>query len=69
VTEAIGATGQFTDERVKALVVGYAGCAEDLLCELSMQLEQHTDGYDQHDDITVLCLHRDTIDRPLESIT
>jgi serine phosphatase RsbU (regulator of sigma subunit) len=58
ITEAIGATGQFTDERVQALVVGHDGSAENLLFELCTQLDAHTYGYDQHDDITVLCLHR-----------
>jgi phosphoserine phosphatase RsbU/P len=58
VTEAVGVTGQFTDERVQALVMGHESCAEDLLRVLAEQLEQHTAGHDQHDDITVLCLHR-----------
>jgi phosphoserine phosphatase RsbU/P len=61
VTEAIGVTGQFTDERLQALMVGRQGHADDLLGELTAQLEKHTDGYDQHDDITVLCLHRQSL--------
>jgi len=58
VTEAVGVTGQFSDERVQALVVGHENSAENLLSKLFTQLEEHTAGYDQHDDITVLCLHR-----------
>lgn len=60
VTEAVGAAGQFSDERVQALVIDHNDSAENLLSKLFMQLEDHTVGYDQHDDITVLCLHRQT---------
>jgi serine phosphatase RsbU (regulator of sigma subunit) len=42
-------------------MVGRQGHADDLLGELTAQLEKHTDGYDQHDDITVLCLHRQSL--------
>jgi phosphoserine phosphatase RsbU/P len=58
VTEAVGATGQFSDERVQTLAVGFEGSAQALLTELVTQLEQHSAGHDQHDDITALCLHR-----------
>jgi phosphoserine phosphatase RsbU/P len=58
VTEAVGDSGYFTDARVHALFVEHTGDAEEFLGDLSSQLDKHTAGHDQHDDITLLCLSR-----------
>ena len=62
VPEATSKSGeQFSEERLQSLVGGWRGDAEGLLAEIAKSIGEFTDGAKQHDDITMLASHRQTV--------
>jgi sigma-B regulation protein RsbU (phosphoserine phosphatase) len=59
VTEAVGESGSFGDDRLLALMRAAAGKnAQTLVSDLVDALAGHSDGFAAHDDVTVMAITR-----------
>ena len=58
VTEAVGATGPFGEAALLALIAADSAQASGVLTSVQARLASHVGDFDQHDDVTMLCVMR-----------